>query len=101
MVKLYTVSLSDAERLLLQNTVRRGTASARISARARKLSKADAGPEGPEWSDTKIAEAIEVSRLTVKRLRKRAVTEGVEPRSRTTPDRRIDMASWMGNRKPG
>jgi transposase len=76
MVKLYTVSLSDVERLLLQNTI--GTASARISAPARILLIADAGPEGPEWSDTKIAEAVEVSRPTVERLRKRAVTEGVE-----------------------
>jgi transposase len=78
MVKLYTVSLSDAERLLLQNTIRRGTTSVRTSARARILLKADAGPEGPEWSDTKIAKAVEVSRPTVERLRKRAVTEGVE-----------------------
>jgi transposase len=52
--------------------------AARTTTRARILSKADAGPRGPEWSDTKIAEAVEVSRPTVERLRKRALTEGVE-----------------------
>jgi transposase len=78
MAKLYVVRLSDAERLLLQRTISKGTASARTTARARVLLKADTGREGQEWSDTKIAEAVEVSRPTVERLRKRAVTEGVE-----------------------
>jgi transposase len=78
MSKLYVVSLSDADRLLLQQTVKAGKTSSRKAAQARILLKADAGPEGPEWNDTKIAEAFEVSRQTVERLRKRAVTEGVE-----------------------
>ena len=78
MAKLYVVSLSDAERLLLQRTIKRGTASARTITRARILLKADHKPEKQEWSDTKIAEAVEVSRPTVERLRKRAVKEGIE-----------------------
>jgi transposase len=78
MAKLYVVSLSDAERLVLQQTVKDRTASHRKTVQARILLKADIGPEGPEWSDTKIAEAFEVSRQTVERLRKRAVTEGVD-----------------------
>jgi transposase len=78
MPKLYVVSLADAERLRLQQTIKERRASPRKATRARILLKADAGPEGPEWSDTKIAEAFEVSRHTVERLRKRAVTEGVE-----------------------
>jgi transposase len=76
--KLYVVSLSDAERLLLQETIRKGNASARTIMRARILLKADIEPERTEWSDTKIAEAVEVSRPTVERVRRRAVTEGVE-----------------------
>jgi transposase len=76
--KLYTVRLSDAERLLLRTTISKGTASARTITRARILLKADQGPEKQEWTDTKIAEAVEVSRPTVERLRKRAATEGVE-----------------------
>jgi transposase len=78
MAKLYVVSLSDAERLLLQRTIKKGTASARTLTRARILLKADRGPEKQEWTDTKIAEAVEVSRPTVERLRKRAVLEGIE-----------------------
>jgi transposase len=78
MAKLYVVSLSDAERLLLHQTIKKGKAPARTTTRARILLKADTGLEGPEWADTKIAEAVEVSRATVERLRKRAVTEGVD-----------------------
>jgi hypothetical protein len=65
MAKLYAVALSDAERLLLQQTIKKGKASARTTTRARILLKADAGPEGPEWTKTKIAEAVEVSRPTI------------------------------------
>jgi transposase len=78
MAKLYVVSLSDSQLLMLQATAKNGKTSARTAARARILLKADAGPEGPEWSDTKIAEAFEVSRPTVERIRKRTVTEGVD-----------------------
>jgi transposase len=78
MAKLYVVSLSEAERLLLQDTIKKGKASARTIALARILLRADSDREGPEWSDTKVAEAVEVSRPTVERLRKRAATEGVE-----------------------
>jgi transposase len=70
MAKLYSISLSDAERLLLRQTLK--------ATQVRILLKADAGLERPEWNDIKIAEAFEVSVQTVERLRKRAVTEGVE-----------------------
>ena len=43
MVKLYRVSLSDAQRLLLQKTVSSGTASACKLTHARVLLKADEG----------------------------------------------------------
>ncbi len=78
MAKLYADSLSDAERLLLQRTIKTGTASARTITCARISLKANRGPEKQEWSDTNIAEAVEVSRPTVERLRKRAVVDGVE-----------------------
>lgn len=78
MAKLYVVSLSEAERLVLHQTIKDKRTPPRRATQARILLKADVGPEGPEWSDTKIAEAFEVSRQTVERLRKRSVTEGVE-----------------------
>jgi hypothetical protein len=97
MVKMYTVSLSAAERLLLQQTVSHGRASARTITRARILLKADEADTGPAWSDTLIADALEVSIRTIERTRERAVTEGVEvalharPPSATTP-KKLDGA---------
>jgi transposase len=78
MAKLYVVSLSDADRLVLQQTIKDKHTSPRRALQARILLKAETEPEGPEWTDTKIAEAFEVSRHTVERLRKRTVSEGVE-----------------------
>ena len=78
MVKLYTVSLSDVERLLLTETARHPRAKNRRTTRARILLAADEGEDGPGWTDSVIAEAFAVSLATVERLRKRAVTEGVE-----------------------
>jgi len=97
MVKMYVVSLAEAERLLLQQTVSRGTASARTITRARILLKADEGEEGPGCTDTVIAEALEVSIRTIERTRERAVTDGVEaaiharPPCATTP-KKLDGA---------
>ncbi|HEX6507679.1 MAG TPA: IS630 family transposase [Chloroflexota bacterium] len=85
MVKMYRVSLSEAQRLLLQKTVSSGSASARRLAHARILLKADEGPEGPGCIDTVIAEAVEVSVSTVKRVRQRCIQEGVEAALRHRP----------------
>jgi transposase len=78
MAKLHTVSLAEAERLLLTEAARHPHASNRFTTRARILLVADEGEEGPGWTDTVIAEAFAVSVPTVERLRKRAAKEGVE-----------------------
>jgi len=78
MVKLYTVSLSEAERLLLTDVARHPKASNRFTTRARVLLVADQGEDGPGWTDGTIAEAFGLSVPTIERLRKRATTEGVE-----------------------
>lgn len=44
MAKLSVVSFSDAERLLLQRTIKTGTGLARIITRTRILLEADRGP---------------------------------------------------------
>src|SRR5438132_622401 len=91
MVKIYTVSLSDAERHPLEQTISRGTTSARTITRARILLKADEAEGGSAWTDALIADALRVSVRTIERTRERAVTEGVEaalharPPSATTP----------------
>ena len=78
MVKMYPVSLTDAERLLLRYTMSRGKAAARTITRARILLKADESEEGPAHTDELIATTLDVGVRSVERLRKRAVTEGVE-----------------------
>jgi hypothetical protein len=85
MVKMYRVSLSEAQRLLLQKTVSSGSASARRLAHARVLLKADEGPDGRGCTDAVIAEAVEVSVSTVKRVRRQCVEEGMEEALRRRP----------------
>ncbi len=69
--KLYDVELSDAERAHLENLVSAGTEKARKLRRARILMKADEG-----WTDQEICDALDVSRPTVERTRRRYVQEG-------------------------
>jgi transposase len=64
--KKYLVNLTDDERATLEQMLRRGTHAARKLTRARILLKADAG-----WRDHDIAHAVDTSRLTVERTRKR------------------------------
>ncbi len=78
MPKFHTISLDEAQRLLLEKTVRSGTTSARSITKARILLKADESKRGPGWTDTLIAETFEIGLSTVERIRKRAVTKGIE-----------------------
>jgi len=78
MRKKYVVQLSPEERERCTELVRSGAAPARTVMHARILLKADSGPEGPAWTDAAIAEAVEVSRITVANLRQRYASEGLE-----------------------
>ena len=78
MKKKYIVTLTEAERQMLQAMLCRGKAAARKLMHARILLKADARPDGPGWSDDQIAESLEVGRATVERLRKEFVEEGLD-----------------------
>jgi transposase len=78
MKKKYIVTLTAAERRMLQNMLSRGKAAARKLMHTRILLKADAGSGGPGWSDDAIAEGLEVGRATVERVRKQFVEEGLE-----------------------
>jgi len=78
MRKKYVVQLSPEERERCAELVRSGAAPARTVTHARVLLKADSGPEGPGWTDAAIAEAMEVSTITVGKVRQRFVTEGLE-----------------------
>jgi transposase len=93
MRKTWRVQLSEADRATLSGLVRVGQAPARKLTHARILLKADEG--GPRWSDGAIIEALDVSRSTVERIRKRYVEEGLEAalchrRHQTGHPRRLD-----------
>ncbi len=74
------VSLSEDDRGRLESLIAHGHAPARELIHARILLKADEGEDAPgeAWPDTKIADALEISRSTVRRVRERFVEEGLE-----------------------
>ena len=76
MIKKYIVRLTDAERTLLSETVRKLKGSSLKVRRAQVLLKADA--DGPAWTDAKIAEAYGCRTRTVENIRERLVTAGFE-----------------------
>jgi transposase len=93
MKKKYIVTLTQAERQMLQEMLSRGKAAARKLVHARILLKADAGGGGPGWSDDAIAEGLEVGRATVERVRKEFVEEGLQAAlERRKPRRQYERA---------
>ena len=89
MKKLYRVKLLAEERAQLEGLLSKGKAAARTLMHARILLKADEGVAGPRLSDDEIAEAVEVNRSTVERVRLRCVEEGVEAALRPRPSRQV------------
>lgn len=73
MRKRYIVTLTDDERQMLRDLVKRGTVSARKLTRAHILLHADAGA-----TDDTIALSLHVARTTVERLRRRFVEGNLE-----------------------
>lgn len=76
MNKKYIVRLSDAERGLLKEMVRKGKAAAYKIKHANILLKSDA--DGPGWTDEETAEAFGCHVNTVKNVRRRLVEHGLE-----------------------
>lgn len=72
------VRLTRDERAQLLGLISSGQAPARKLTHARILLKADHGPDGPGCTDEAIAETLDVGEVTVWRVRKRYVTEGLE-----------------------
>jgi transposase len=89
MKKKYLVTLVEEERRMLQEMLSRGKAAARKLMHARILLKADAAAGGPAWEDQSIAEALEVGRATVERVRKQFVEEGLEAALERRKPRRV------------
>ena len=89
MVKKYIVRLSEAERGLLGDIVKKLKGTSQKVRRANILLKADV--DGPNWSDAKIAEALSCRTRTIENVRRRFVTEGLDAvlsrKKRETPPR--------------
>lgn len=77
MPKKYSVKLCAEEREVLEKLIAGGSTASRTLTHARILLKADQSEQGPAWKNAAIAEALEVSELTVTRVRKRFVAEGL------------------------
>ena len=76
MQKKYIVRLTDGERKVLREVVKKLKGTSQKVRRARVLLMADAN--GPKWTDKKIAEAVSCRTKTVENIRQRLVTEGFE-----------------------
>src|SRR5215217_4811397 len=88
-MKTYRVKLDEQERAHLEGLVSKGRAAARTLTHARILLKADEGPAGPAWTDEMIAEALDVNRSTVERVRIRCVEDGPETAALPRPSRQL------------
>ena len=76
MNKKFIVRLSDEERAVCQEVIKKLKGSSQKVRRAQILLKADA--DGPNWTDERIAEAFSCRTRTVERLRQRFVEQGFE-----------------------
>ena len=76
MNKKFVVRLSDEERSVCQEVIKKLKGTSQKVRRAQILLKADA--DGPAWTDSRIAEAYHCRVQTIENLRKRLVTEGFE-----------------------
>jgi transposase len=82
------VHLCDDQRSELRRRLAAGEAPTRQLTHARILLKADEAPGGPGWSDDRIAGALEVSAVTIWRVRRRFADQGLTSAlERKTPDR--------------
>jgi hypothetical protein len=76
MNKKFIVRLTDHERIVCQEIIKKLKGSSQKLRRAQILLKADA--DGPAWSDARIAEAFDCRVQTIENVRKRLVIEGFE-----------------------
>jgi transposase len=77
MAKRYIVRLNDEEKQELGQLLGRRNLAGKKRKRAQVLLKTDESRDGPAWSDGRIAEAFDVSVVTVEKIRKSYVLEGL------------------------
>lgn len=76
MQKKYIVRLTEKEREICRQTIKKLKGTSEKVRRAQILLKADA--EGPAWTDRRIAEAFSCRTKTVENIRQRLVLQGFE-----------------------
>ena len=77
-MKKYIVELTAEERSQLNRCIQAERMAAHKRHHARMLLKLDQGPEGPGWSDPKVAEAFDTTLRASERLRRRLAERGFE-----------------------
>jgi hypothetical protein len=87
--KKYILKLTGEERQELTRITRKGKSAVWKMKRAEALLKSDQGPQGPAWTDARIAEAYGVTTRSIESWRKQAVEEVplslLERKPRLTP----------------
>jgi transposase len=87
----YLVKLTDEQKQHLEKLIASGTSPARMLTRARILLKSEQSETGPNWSYEKIAEALDVSEMLIRDVRKRFAEGGLEAAiQRKKPDREYE-----------
>jgi transposase len=89
MEKRYRVTLTEQERGDLHKLVSTGKAAAKKLVRARIMLLADQAPGGPAKSDPEIVEALGCGRVTIERVRKQFVEDGLEATLQPAPRARV------------
>src|SRR5580658_10769857 len=84
----YFVTLTSNERSRLKVLARWGIASAAKLVYARILLLTDEGPDGSDWNDRRVAEALGVAKTTVRRVRQRFAALGLDGCLTRTPSKR-------------
>src|SRR5690348_2630914 len=77
-MKKYIVRLTQQQRQELHHLISTGEEAARKLLHARILLRADAGAQGPGWTDEQISEALDVSTSTLVRVRREFAHQGLQ-----------------------
>ncbi len=89
MEKRYRITLTEQERGDLQKLVSTGKGAAKKLVRARIMLLADQAPSGPGKRDGAIVESLGCGRVTVERVRKQFVEDGLETALQPPPRKRV------------
>ena len=89
MEKRYRVTLTEQERGALQKLVSTGKAAAKKLVRARIVLLADQAEGSPGLSDPEIMKSLGCGRVTVERVRKQFVEDGLEATLQPAPRKRV------------